>query len=72
LRKPSPSATRCICEPGSVTATNRLPTLSAPTVCLMRSKKYCFRMLGSSVLPDLLDTMQSVRARSSFFSKARI
>ncbi len=38
-------------------AMKRLPALSAPTVCFTRSKKYCLKMLGSSVLPDLLETM---------------
>jgi hypothetical protein len=47
-----------------------LPALSAPTACFVRSKKYCLKMLGSSVLPDLLETMKSVRAISTLFSKA--
>ena len=34
-----------------------------------RSKKYCLKMLGSSVLPDLLETMKRVFCRSSFASK---
>src|SRR6516164_6521654 len=68
----SDRATCCIFEPGSVTAMNRLPTSSSPTACLIRSKKYCLKMLGSSVLPDLLDTMQRVFLRSSLFSSSLI
>src|SRR5579871_394274 len=68
----SPSATCCILEPGSVTAMKWLPTLSAPTFLFTCSKKYCLKMFGSSVLPDLLETMQSVFFRSSFFSSALI
>ena len=37
-----------------------------------RSKKYCLRMFGSSVLPDLLETMKSVLAGSILASIARI
>ena len=29
-------------------------------VCFTRSKKYCLKIFGSSVLPDLLDTMKMV------------
>ena len=47
-----------------------LPALSAPTACFVRSKKYCLKMLGSSVLPDLLETMKSVSAISILFSNA--
>ena len=36
----------------------------APTASDTRSKKYCSKMFGSSVVPDLLETMKSVRARS--------
>jgi len=36
---------------GSVTAMKWLPTFSGPTLTLIRSKKYCLKMLGSSVLP---------------------
>ncbi len=68
----SASATCCIFEPGSVTAMNRLPTSFSPTAFFTRSKKYCLKIFGSSVLPDLLDTMQSVFLRSSFFSMALI
>ena len=39
-----------------------LPTLSAPTTFFVRSKKYCLKMFGSSVLPDLLETMNRVVA----------
>ena len=31
----------------------------------MRSKKYCLKMFGSSVEPDLLETMNSVFFRST-------
>ena len=40
------------------------PALSAPTAASTRAKKYASRMLGSSVVPDLLETMNSVRAGS--------
>ena len=60
------SATCCIFEPGSVMAMKRLPALSAPTVCFARSKKYCLKMLGSSVVPDLLETMNSVLRQIDF------
>ena len=43
---------------------------SAPTVCFVRSKKYCLKMFGSSVLPDLLETMNSVFAMSIWCSNA--
>ncbi len=69
-RKRSASATCCIFDPGSVMAMKWLPALSAPTTCFVRSKKYCLKMLGSSVLPDLLETMKSVRAISILFSNA--
>ena len=45
-----------------------LPALSAPTACFVRSKKYCLKMLGSRVLPDLLETMKSALAISILFS----
>ena len=51
-------------------AMNRQPALSAPTVCLARSKKYCLKMLGSRVVPDLLETMNKVFARLTLFSNA--
>ena len=35
----------------------------------IRSKKYCLKTLGSSVEPDLLETMKSVFFRSTLFSK---
>ena len=38
----------------------------------MASKKYALRMFGSSVPPDLLDTMHSVVASVTFFSNAAI
>src|SRR5579863_7229319 len=72
FQKWSDSATCCILEPGSVTAMNRLPTSFSPTAFLTRSKKYCLKMLGSRVLPDLLETMQRVFLRSSFFSRVLI
>ena len=53
-------------------AMNRDPALSAPTARFTHSKKYCFRIFGSSVLPDLLDTMKSVRAGSILLSMVRI
>ncbi len=53
-------------------ATKRLAASAAPTAAFARSKKYCLKMLGSSVLPDLLDTMNRVRARSIRLSKWRI
>src|SRR6185503_3423712 len=53
-QNPSCSATCCIFDPGSVMATKRLP--SRPD----RSKKYCLKMLGSSVDPDLLETIKRV------------
>ena len=46
----------------------RDPACSAPTARFTHSKKYCFRILGSSVLPDLLDTMNRVRAGSIWLS----
>ena len=51
-------------------AIKRLPAFSAPKTRFTRSKKYCLKMLGSRVLPDLLDTMNSVFAKSTLFSKA--
>ena len=69
-RKWSASATCCIFEPGSVMAMKWLPAFSAPTVCFTRSKKYCLKMLGSSVVPDLLETMNNVFARLILFSNA--
>src|SRR5258707_1905108 len=47
---------------------NRLPTSASPTICRARSKKYCLKMFGSSVVPDLLETMNRVLARSMLFS----
>ena len=71
-RNLSASATCCIFEPGSVMAMKRLPTSFSPTACFTRSKKYCLKIFGSSVLPDLLDTMKIVFARSIRFSMALI
>src|SRR5690349_10432291 len=68
-RKRSASATFCILDPGSVMQRKRSPAFSSPTACFTRSKKYCLKMLGSSVLPDLLETMKRVRARSILASK---
>ena len=70
-RNPSASATCCIFEPGSVIAMKRFPASAAPTTCFTRSKKYCLKIFGSSVLPDLLDTMKIVFARSILLSTAR-
>src|SRR5713101_6694720 len=50
----------------------RWPTSFSPTLAFTRSKKYCLKILGSRVLPDLLETMQRVLRRSSFFSRALI
>src|SRR6266404_5740808 len=68
FRKRSLSAACRSFDPGSVIAMNRLPTSSSPTTCRVRSKKYCLKILGSSVEPDLLETMNSVLARSMLFS----
>ena len=62
-RKPSLFATCSIFDPGSVMAIKWLPVSSAPTARCIWSKKNCFRMLGSSVDPDLLATITSVSAR---------
>ena len=43
------------------------PGRLAPAPDAARSKKYCLRMLGSSVPPDLLDTMNSVLAPRSIW-----
>ena len=59
-RKRSRSATCWSFEPGSVTAIKRDPARSAPRTARTRSKKYCLRMLGSSVVPDLLETRNKV------------
>ena len=48
----------------------RLPALSAPMVCFTRSKKYCLKIFGSSVVPDLLETMNKVLGRFTLFSEA--
>ena len=41
-----------------------------PPLCLTSSKKYCLKMLGSSVVPDLLETMKIVLPISTLFSIA--
>ena len=69
-RKPFSSASCSSFEPGSVIAMKRRGASSAPTASRMRSKKYCSKMFGSSVVPDLLETMQTVRVRSSSCSRA--
>src|SRR5512135_2520119 len=51
-QNPSRSATCCIFDPGSVMATKCVP--SRPE----RSKKYCLKIFGSSVDPDLLETIK--------------
>ncbi len=64
-RRPRASFSRL--DPGSVTATKRLPALPSPDGLLRtRSKKYALKMLGSRVEPDLLETMNRVFARSSW------
>src|SRR5438552_14912781 len=45
---------------------------ASPSAALARSQKYCLKMLGSSVLPDLLETINSVRSRSIVLSRRRI
>ncbi len=50
-------------------AMKRFGASSAPTASGMRSKKYCSKMFGSSVVPDLLETMKRVRARSILRSR---
>ena len=47
-----------------------LPAFSAPTACLTRSKKYCLKMFGSKVVPDLLETTNRVLPRFTLSSKA--
>ncbi len=67
-RKWSASATCCNFDPGSVMASTSWPGCSLSTVFCTRSKKYCLKMFGSSVAPDLLDTMNNVLAMSICFS----
>src|SRR5437879_1098965 len=43
-----------------------------PAALGSRHKKYCLKMLGSSVEPDLLETIKKVFARSSLSSDALI
>src|SRR2546422_7880285 len=71
-RKRSDSATCSNFDPGSVMAMKRLPAFSAPTTCFTRSKKYCLKMFGSKVVPDLLETTNRVLARSTLPSNALI
>ena len=72
-RKRSASATYCIFEPGSVMATKLRRPASAGRPPPSRARRSTrLKMFGSSVLPDLLETMNSVRARSIAFSSARI
>ena len=59
-------------EPGSVTATKCSPAFSLPRTAPTRSKKYSMKMLGSSVLPDLEETINSVLPRSTARSIALI
>ena len=59
-------------EPGSVIATKCCDAPPRPSAACARSKKYCLKMFGSSVLPDLLDTMNSVRAQIDRLSMRRI
>ena len=56
---------------GSVMATNWRPAPTRPREWATRSKKYCRKTFGSSVLPDLLATITSVRSRSTRLSTAR-
>ena len=53
-------------------ATKRFAASAAPTAAFARAKKYCLKMFGSSVLPDLLETMNSVRDGSMRLSTVRI
>src|SRR5215469_12944757 len=64
-RKPSAFATCSIFEPGSVIAIKWLPAFPAPTAFSISAKKYCLRMFGSRVEPDLLATTASVFVRST-------
>src|SRR5436305_8808463 len=52
-------------------AIKRSPAPS-PNACFTRSKKYCLKIFGSSVVPDLLDTKKSVLLKSILFSIALI
>ena len=45
--------------------------LARPMACFTRSKKYCLKMFGSRVVPDLDDTTNSVRPRSTCASHPR-
>ena len=67
-RRPWPGLRASI--PGSVMATKRRAASAGPRTAATRSKKYCWKALGSSVLPDLLATITSVRSRSTRPSSA--
>ena len=69
-RKPSACASRSSADPGSVMATNRAAAC-VPTASRAFAKKYFFSTLGSSVDPDLLETKNRVRVRSTDASAAR-
>ena len=69
-RNPFSSASCSSFDPGSVMAMKRFGACSPPTASFTRSKKYCSKILGSSVVPDLLETMKSVLARSISLSRA--
>ncbi len=64
-RKRCSFATCSIFEPGSVMATKWLPAFSCPTASTVFAQKNWKKMLGSSVLPLLLETMNSVCAGST-------
>src|SRR5215469_9005218 len=71
-RNPSASATCCRFDPGSVMATKCFPASCAPIAELTCLKKYSLKILGSSVDPDLLETMNKVSFKSTAFSADRI
>ncbi len=71
-RKPSCSAVCCSFDPGSVIAMNLLAASCSPIFCFTRSKKYCLKIFGSRVAPDLLETKNRVWDRSILFSKVLI
>ena len=65
-RKPSPSATCCIFEPGFGDCNEAIAGFFRRRPPLfIRSKKYCLKIFGSSVQPDLLETMQIVQFERS-------
>jgi len=55
----------------SVIAIKQLPADSALECVELRSKKYCLKIFGSK-MPDLLDTINSVRVSSILYSIALI